>query len=446
MMKMEQTTEDFTKYKYVIYARKSSEESDRQLRSLDDQIKECQQLTQRLGLRVVSVVKESKSAKKPHKRAEFNALLKKIQSGKVDGIIAWAPDRLARNMLEAGMIIDMIDEKKIKDLRFATYPFSKDANGLMLLGMSFVLSKQYSDKLSQDVTRGKHSSFAEGKASGMTKHGYDKNEQDYFIPNSNTFPLLQSAWQKRLQGESLVKISDWLNKSGYLKKYKISKREVLMTKQKLSTIFNDPFYYGVLKMKLMSIDLREIAEIDFKPMITEDEFNMAQKMARGGKIAYHRQTNKFGAMPLKGIVRCAECGNACTAYPSRGKSGQRYLYYTCRTSSCSRNGEGTRSNVVFKWIYELIKDGFNVTKKDYEELVEKRKKNIGTIKNSLEAEIRQLEIKLSKRIQTIDEISYKLLSITNEVAKKSLERQLDKLQGKSSELYFKRAISSSFKT
>ncbi|HEX8974353.1 MAG TPA: recombinase family protein, partial [Patescibacteria group bacterium] len=112
--------ENFSKYKYVIYARKSSEESDRQLRSLDDQIKECRQLAMRSGLKVVDVIRESMSAKKPRKRAKFNALLKRIEAKNIDGIIAWAPDRLARNMLEAGMVIDMIDEGKIKDLKFAT--------------------------------------------------------------------------------------------------------------------------------------------------------------------------------------------------------------------------------------------------------------------------------------------------------------------------------------
>lgn len=419
--------EDFTKYRYVIYARKSSEESDRQLRSLDDQVKECQQLAKRLGLRVVGVVRESKSAKKPHKRSEFTSLLKKIEDGKVDGIIAWAPDRLARNMLEAGMVIDMIDEQKIKDLRFATYPFSKDANGLMLLGLSFVLSKQYSDKLSQDVTRGKHNSFLDGKASGATKHGYNKNSLDYFVPNEN-FYLLQNAWQKRLQGESLVKITDWLNKSGYLKKYQVSKREVAMTKQKLSLIFNDSFYYGVIKMKHLTVDLRLIPEANFQPMISEEEFNHVQKTVKGGKIVYLRQPNKFGLMPLKNVVRCAECGNACMVYPSKSKSGQRYLYYTCRTPECKRCGKATRGKVIFDWLYDFLKDGFNVSKKDYEDLMRSRKKNLPAIKNALEAEIRQLEIRITKQRQTIDNISIGILDVQSEVVKKSLEKQIDEKQ------------------
>jgi len=420
--------EDFSKYKYVIYARKSSEESDRQLRSLDDQIKECRQLATRLGLKVVGApIRESKSAKKPHKRAEFNALLKKLQSGKIHGIIAWAPDRLARNMLEAGMIIDMIDEGIIKDLRFATYPFSKDANGLMLLGMSFVLSKQYSDKLSQDVTRGLHASLMEGKASGITKHGYGIDKDGYFVPNE-MFDLLRTAWDKRRLGEGLIGIAKWLNENDYVKKYKVSGREVRMTKQKLSNIFNDHFYYGNLKVKQLSIDLREIPEANFVPMVTEKEFISAQNVLRDGRKTYLRQKNKFGFLPLHSFVRCVECRNACTVYPSKSKGGQRYLYYTCRTANCSRFNQGTRGKIVFDWLYEFLKGGFNVTKKDYEELIENRKKNIGTIKNSLEAEIRQQEIRIKAQNEAIDKMSIKLVSVDSEVVKKSLEKQANAKQ------------------
>ena len=422
-----QQQEDFTKYKYAIYARKSSEESDRQLRSLDDQIKECKQLAERCGLKVVSVIRESKSAKKPHKRAEFTSLLKKISDKKLDGIIAWAPDRLARNMLEAGMVIDMIDEEKIKDLRFATYPFSKDANGLMLLGMSFVLSKQYSDKLSQDVTRGLHASFAEGKASGLTRHGYDTDSHDYYVPN-DMFPLLRTAWEKALLGESVVAVAKWLDKSGFVKIYKNGKREEGMSKQKLSLIFRDSFYYGVVKIKQLTVDLRELPEINFQPMITENEFLEVRRLIGNKGKNRMRQDNKFGMMPFRGIVRCANCGNLCTVYPVKGKGGNRYLYYTCRKSECSEFGKNIRGKVIVNWMYEFLKDGFKVSRKEYEELRQYRKENMGSLKSAIEAELRQLDIKVDKQKKVIDNISLSLVSVSSEVAKKSLEKQLNERQ------------------
>lgn len=417
--------EDFSKYKYVIYARKSSEESDRQLRSLDDQIAECKQLSTRLGLEVVGKpIWEAKSAKKPNKRERFNQLLEDLKSGKIHGVIAWAPDRLARNMLEAGIIIDMVGEGIIKDLKFVTYPFSKDANGLMLLGMSFVLSKQFSDKLGQDVSRGQYARLGEGKAVSITKHGYYRDEDGYFRPNA-VFGLLRTAWERRIRGESLIPIAKWLNESGYVKKYKKSKREVKMTKQILSRIFNDTFYFGKLKVKDTVIDLREFPEANFEPMVSELEFQMAREMARSRKQNYLRQRNKFGILPLKNIVRCAECGNACSVYPSKSKGGQRYLYYTCRKDTCSRFNEGTRGKVIFDWLYEFLKGGLEVNREDYNNLMKDRRKNVGTVKNRLEAEIRQLEIKIKGLNETIDNISIKLIDVDNNNVKTSLGKQVD---------------------
>src|SRR5256884_8652010 len=101
---------DVTKLRYVLYARKSTDDPQRQVRSIDDQIAECRQLAQRLGIHIAEIIIEKKSAKKPGKRPLFRQMLTAIYKKKYDGILAWYPDRLARNMREGGEIIDMIDE------------------------------------------------------------------------------------------------------------------------------------------------------------------------------------------------------------------------------------------------------------------------------------------------------------------------------------------------
>ena len=191
---------DFTKLKYVLYTRKSTDDPERQIRSVEDQIIECKQFANRLGIKIIKTVIEKKSAKKPNLRPLFRQMLKDIKEGLYDGILSWNPDRLARNMKEGGEIIDMIDEDIIKDLKFVTHHFTKDANGKMLLGMAFVLSKQYSDKLSQDVTRGFHRKVEEGK-SHIVKHGYITDKEGYYRPDGNNFKLICQAWQMRKERE-----------------------------------------------------------------------------------------------------------------------------------------------------------------------------------------------------------------------------------------------------
>ena len=65
------------------------------------------------------------SAKEPDIRPEFSRLIQDIKDGIADGIISYHPDRLSRNMKEAGEIIEMVDLEQIQDLHFKTYQFEK---------------------------------------------------------------------------------------------------------------------------------------------------------------------------------------------------------------------------------------------------------------------------------------------------------------------------------
>lgn len=68
--------------KYIIYCRKSSESEERQVLSIESQIKELKQLTERIGLPVSELLTESQSAKYPG-RPVFNSILRKVNKGEV---------------------------------------------------------------------------------------------------------------------------------------------------------------------------------------------------------------------------------------------------------------------------------------------------------------------------------------------------------------------------
>jgi site-specific DNA recombinase len=136
---------DIHTLKYALYVRKSTDDKERQQRSTDDQIAECEELAANLGIRLAKPYYEDHaSAKIPEnpKRDRFKDMLNDLQAGKVNGIIAWHPDRLARNMQDGGK---------------------------MLLGISFTLSTYYSANLSQNVKRGHKRAFKEGNLTSKTK-------------------------------------------------------------------------------------------------------------------------------------------------------------------------------------------------------------------------------------------------------------------------------------
>lgn len=408
---------DVTKLKYVLYARKSTDDPDRQAQSIPEQIDECEELAQRLHLNVVKpYLREEKSAKKPHLRKVFDTMLKDIRAGKYDAILAWNPDRLARNMLEAGILIQMVDEGVIKDLKFVTHVYSHDANGKMLLGMAFVLSKQYSDKLSQDVTRGVRGRAEKGKTP-TPKYGYINDEGIYRPDNQDecrNFDLMCGAWQMRKKGDSIEKISDYLNGEGFYRVIKKSGNKLFVDPQKLSDIFKDSFYYGVLNQAKQQVDLREL--YDFEAAVSEDDWNMVQSLSY--RKIKPSKPHKLAFYPLRLMVLCSYCGMSMRVGPSKRGSGVYRLHYRCDNKQCIRNSEENRSKrlgdltrikvsvrgkVLFDFIYQFLEDGLNFTEAEYKKyyegishLTDQKREKIRTELNSRRGALKAVKREISE--------------------------------------------------
>ena len=104
--------------RYFLYVRKSTDSEDRQILSIEGQIEECRQYAKKEGLLISSEFTESQTAKEPG-RPVFNEMIARIEKGEAEGIISWHPDRLARNSLDGGKIIYLIDKEIIKDLKIS---------------------------------------------------------------------------------------------------------------------------------------------------------------------------------------------------------------------------------------------------------------------------------------------------------------------------------------
>ena len=142
------------KTKCFIYARKSTDDEERQIMSIEAQITEINDFARREGLEITDTFIESKSAKKPG-REIFNQMIEKIYESKEPvTILAWHPDRLARNSGDGGQIIYLVDIDKICGLKFPTFWFEPTPQGLFMLQVAFGQSKYYSDNLSENVKRG----------------------------------------------------------------------------------------------------------------------------------------------------------------------------------------------------------------------------------------------------------------------------------------------------
>lgn len=362
---------DPKKLRYVLYARKSSEDETSQEKSIPDQIKYCKEMAKREGIIIRQIFQESKSARKSHNRPKFNEMIKEINKGTFDAIIAYHPDRLARNSLDSGMIIDMLDNDIIKDLKFPTCQFENNSSGKLLLNILFAMSKEYSEHLSEVVQRGIDTNLEQGKSAGKAVWGYERDQKTGFYEPDANFELIQQGWKMRLGGKTQTEIAEFWKNNNVIRENKSKKAKnsttKLHSKQQASKIFRDPIYYGVLVQAGTERDLRE--DTEFIPMITEEEYNKVQAMDNT-KRPNLRSKKRRTFYPLRQFVKCAHCGKYMLVGPSTGRLKKRYLYFRCDNKDCPMKGKGVRANEIFNAIYaELEKLKFD--QKTYEDFAKK---------------------------------------------------------------------------
>jgi len=156
---------------YFIYTRKSSEESSKQIQSLETQERYCFELAKNNNLSIVDILKESKSAMDDGNRPIFDLLIERIQKGDGNGIIVVDIDRLARNLIEAGLLYKMMETGILKEIRTLNKTFS-DTTDLFYRGFEFLRDTQYSRELSEKVKRGVKTKLLNGKYPSYAPTGY----------------------------------------------------------------------------------------------------------------------------------------------------------------------------------------------------------------------------------------------------------------------------------
>jgi DNA invertase Pin-like site-specific DNA recombinase len=210
--------------RYCLYARKSSEDDERQALSIDSQIKAMLELAKREGLEIAEVRRESHSAKASGARPVFKQLLADIREGMFSGVLTWAADRLSRNAGDLGSVVDLMDQGHLIEIRTHGQRFTNNPNEKFLLMILCSQAKLENDNRGINTKRGMKTRAETGHRPCIPALGYalEKRPEDRknrVVPDPIRGPFVRQAFEKvAYQHASGRQLHRWMQEVGFTTK------------------------------------------------------------------------------------------------------------------------------------------------------------------------------------------------------------------------------------
>jgi site-specific DNA recombinase len=314
------------KIRYCLYARKSTEEEDKQALSIESQVREMTTLASREGLEIVEVKRESHSSKEVGQRAVYNELLSEIRQSKFNGIITWAPDRLSRNAGDLGAVVDLFDQGKLLEIRTYTQKFTNNPNEKFMLMILGSQAKLENDQKIINVKRGLRARCEMGLRPSTAPTGYLNEKRTdrkcEVVLDPKRAATIRKIFEKiGNDGWSGRQTHRWLTKTGF--KTRTGKRLSLAN---LYTVIRNTFYYGEFEYPRGSGDWYQGKH---QPIITKELFDKVQESIQDQYIP-KTESKEFAFTKL---IACGHCGSGITADEKfkKLKDGgvNRHVYYRC---------------------------------------------------------------------------------------------------------------------
>ena len=340
---------------YCLYARKSTESEERQILSIDSQIKEMLQLADCEGLEVVTMKRESHSAKETGKRPVFNEIIEELNAGKYNAILTWAPDRISRNAGDLGKIVDLMDAGKLHEIRTFGQRFSNSPSEKFLLMILGSQAKLENDNRGVNVKRGLRTRCEMGLRPGVAPVGYSNekhaDKKCHAAIDPLRAPVIKQIFEKCVNEKwSGRRIHQWL-------KFDLnftSRANKNMTLSSVYLVLQNPFYYGVFEYPEKSGNWYQGKH---EPLITKEMFDRAQEQLKRDRIV-RSDIKEFAFTKL---MMCGDCGSGISADEKFKKlkdgTSNRYVYYGCtKARDLACKGGNIREEELIEQLVKIIDD------------------------------------------------------------------------------------------
>jgi site-specific DNA recombinase len=311
--------------RWCLYARKSSEQDERQALSIEQQIKEMELLADYWGITISEIRRESHSSKESGTRPVYNRLIKDIQLGYFNGIVTWAPDRLSRNAGDLGILVDLMDQGKLTEIRTHGQTFTNNPNEKFLLMILGSQAKLENDNRGLNVIRGLRNKAQNGWRPGQAPVGYLNNglgEEKIIVDIERASIMVEMFERVAKQAYTGRDIKRWLDDIDFR-----TKRDKPLVLSHIYRTLQNPFYYGEYRFPKTEPTLYKGKHT---PLISKELFDEVQiQLSVVPKVRTGSKEFSFTK-----ILKCGVCKTGVTAeeHMKRLKTTgelRRYVYYHC---------------------------------------------------------------------------------------------------------------------
>jgi site-specific DNA recombinase len=294
---------------YGVYYRKSSEDQDKQINSIEDQMRDLDAIELRENLNIaIKYPGESQSAFTPG-RLIFGSLTKDIETGKINSILTWNENRLSRNPIDSGILIYLMDIGKLIEIKTPTRTYHNNANDKFMLNINFGSSKKDSDDKSVVVKRALEGRAKRGLPHGQAKIGYlnDKTEEKgnrSWLVDKVRLPLVRIVLNKMLSGKyNRAQLYVYAKELG-LKTVERKKQggKPLASSYIYNSFLTDPIYAGFFFHNGIRYEL----DPKLERAITEDQYWQIQDML--GSKGVKRMTKREAV--YSSVTKCGTCNGS----------------------------------------------------------------------------------------------------------------------------------------
>lgn len=390
--------------------------------SIEGQITQIEQYCQFNGYELVYIYADRGISGKSMNRPELQRMLNDAKNGKLDCVMVYKTNRLARNTSDLLTIVEELHRQNVEFFSLSERMEVKNSTGKLMLQILASFSEFERNTILENIYNGQHQRALKGYYQGNLPLGYNNipdNKKELMI-NQHEANIVKYIFESYAKGHGYRKIANALNHKGY-----VTKKGNPFSINSITYILVNPFYIGKIqfakykdwneKRRKGLNDKPIIADGKHPPIISQELWDKVQ--SRKKQVSQKPQVHGKGTNLLTGIIHCPQCGAPMAASNTTNtlKDGtkKRIRYYSCSnfrnkgSKVCSANS--VRADVIEKYvmdqILEIVKSD-KVLKQVVERVNQDNQVDVAALNHDIaykQQQFDEVNIKLKNLVQTIED-------------------------------------------